>query len=174
MFIAYCDMTDRLQSEAALFEEEQRFRQPWLWGLVLVASAAMLVAPLLLLTRAPSRGPETAALLGGAVVVLLLLASLWLACLRVRVTPAELQVRFVPFFVDRHIALQEIAGYTLLRYNPLLAGYGIHFSTYGLVYNVSGRDGIQLRLGNGKRVLIGTQRPQEFCAALAQAGARSR
>ena len=170
--IAYFDMTQTFQSDAALFEEEQRFRQGWLWGLVLGASALILVAPLLLLVRAPRLEPSTVGLLAAALAVLLLVVGLWLARLRVRVTPAELQVRFVPFFVDRHIALPEIMGYTVLRYNPLLAGYGIHFSTYGLVYNVSGREGVQLRLRNGKRVLVGTQRAQEFCAALAQAGAR--
>lgn len=167
-------MKQTLQPDGALFEEEQHFRQAWLWGLVLVVSALVLTGAVVILMRAPRQAPATAAMLTGAVAVLLLVGALWLAYLRVRVTPAEIQVRFVPFFVDRHIALQELAGYAVLRYNPLLAGYGIHFSSYGLVYNVSGREGVQLRLSNGKRVLIGTQRPQEFCAALAQAGARPR
>ena len=48
-----------------------------------------------------------------------------------------------------------------------------HLGLAGLTYNVSGNEGIHFRLQSGGRVLVGTQRPAEFAAAIAKAmGAR--
>jgi hypothetical protein len=48
-------------------------------------------------------------------------------------------------------------------------GWGIHFGLAGMTYNVSGNQGVHFRLTNGGRVLIGTQRPDAFAAAVAKA-----
>ena len=36
----------------------------------------------------------------------------------------------------------------------------------GMAYNVSGNRGVKLRLADGKSLLIGSQRPEEFLLAL--------
>jgi hypothetical protein len=166
-------MTDRFQSGPALFEEEQRFRQPWLWAVVI--SVAVLPALVLLppLRKLPTHGSPEVAIAVAIGTLALVLGTLLVMRLTVRVTPEEIEIRYVPF-VDRHISIADIAGFEPRTYNPILAGYGIHITPYGWVYNVSGREGVALTLTNGKRLLIGTQRQQELVSALAQAGARRR
>ena len=49
------------------------------------------------------------------------------------------------------------------------AGWGVHLGLASMTYNVSGNEGVQFRLKNGSGVLVGTQRPAEFAAAVARA-----
>lgn len=166
-------MTERLQSGPVLFEEEQRFRQPWLWALIISAGLLPVLELLPPLRRLPTHGSPAVAVAISVGTLAFVVGTLLLMRLTVRVTPEELEIRYVPF-VDRHITVTQIAGFEPRRYNPILAGYGIHITPYGWVYNVSGREGVALTLTNGKRLLIGTQRQRELVAALAQAGARQR
>ncbi len=165
-------MTDRFQSDLALFEEEQRFRQWWLWAPIVLLALLPLWVLLPPLNRLPRHGSEAVGWTAYAVAMGTTVGLLGLARLTIRVTPGELRVRFFPFFVDRRIAIPEISKFFVRTYNPLLAGYGVHISLYGWVYNVSGREGVQVELVGNKRLLIGTQRPRELAQALARAGAR--
>ena len=49
------------------------------------------------------------------------------------------------------------------------SGWGVHLGLAGMTYNVSGNEGVQFRLKNGSGVLVGTQRPTEFVAAITKA-----
>lgn len=155
---------------AALFEERQKFTQPWLWALILVPFVGVL-AVVLLVPKPPGPAGELVLVVVPLVLGLSVL-TFATACLTTTVTPGELRVRFVPFFVNKRIPIGEIARFSPLSYNIWQTGYGIHYSRYGWVYNVSGSEGIQIELINGKRFLVGTQRPREFAAALQQVGAR--
>lgn len=155
---------------AALFKERQKFTQPWLWALILVPFAGVLAA-VLLVPKPP--GPAGGLVLLVVPLILGLTVLIFAtARLTTAVTPGELCVRFVPFFVNKRIPIAEIARFSPLSYTIWQTGYGIHYCRYGWVYNVSGNEGIQVELLNGKRLLIGTQRPRDFAAALRQAGVR--
>ncbi len=39
---------------------------------------------------------------------------------------------------------------------------GIRYGPKGTAYNVSGKIGLQLELKNGKKILIGTRKPEEI------------
>jgi hypothetical protein len=90
--------------------------------------------------------------------------------LSVRVDDEALHIRFFPL-VKRHIRLEEIARWEARTYRPLLeyGGWGIRCGWKGMAYNVSGNRGVQLELANGKRLLIGSQRPEELAEAISQA-----
>ena len=45
-------------------------------------------------------------------------------------------------------------------------GWGIHLTPYGWLYNVSGWDAVAITLRNGRRVSLGTDQPNELCAAI--------
>jgi hypothetical protein len=51
----------------------------------------------------------------------------------------------------------------------LWRGWGIRWVRGGWLYNVSGYEAVEIRLRNGRRVLIGTDRPAEMVRALALA-----
>lgn len=150
------------------FHEEQRFRDSWLWLIVLipfvVALSAMLATP-----RTPS----------GVVVLVLVIAVgvallIGLARLETTITPDAVVVTFHGLWPTRRIKLDDIAEYAPMHYGMWdSGGWGIHFGLAGLTYNVSGNEGVHFRLKRGGRVLVGTQRPAEFAAAMAKAmGAR--
>ena len=169
---ALAQIPPRPQNDAVLFEESQRFTQWWIWALTLIPTACG-AAGLIAAFWYAGLDPRMLALLP---VIALAPLMVGLSDLHVTITPGWLHLRFSPFFVNQHIPLVELAEFKAIRYQFWRAGYGIHYAplAYGWVYNISGLDGIQLRLADGRRMLIGTQRPQEFVNALAQGGAHQR
>lgn len=80
-----------------------------------------------------------------------------------------LYVRYYPLQFHSHkISYGEIKHYEIRTYSALkeYGGYGIRQGTKGKAYNVYGKLGIQFEFHDGKRLLIGTQKPQEFMQAL--------
>lgn len=59
------------------------------------------------------------------------------------------------------ISWDRISSAKLISYQ--FWSYGYHVSMrYGLVYNLNGRYGIQIKLNNGEKILIGTQHKNEL------------
>jgi hypothetical protein len=58
------------------------------------------------------------------------------------------------------------------KYKPLaeFGGWGLRFGVSGKAYNISGNKGLQLELTNNKKLLIGTQKPEELSEALNKIG----
>jgi hypothetical protein len=165
-----------------LFEEEQRFRQWWMWGIVGVCFLIPLsrfgygIWQQIILGKPWGNRPisDAALLLIASAVVgveAVLFALFWLLKLAVRVDSGCLHVRFWPF-VNRHIPLEDIASWEARTYRPILeyGGWGIRYTfRSGKAYNVSGDEGVQLVFANGKRLLIGSQRADELADAIARA-----
>ena len=147
------------------FEERQRFRQVWLWA-VLLGIAAVSTAAVLISVRELS---WTALFLLTPAALVYLLYRLELD---VRVDDRALSIRFTPL-VRKSIPLSEIAAVAPRTYRPLLeyGGWGIRYSLSGrgLAYNVSGNRGVQLVLTDGSRILVGSQRPEDLAAAVERA-----
>ena|SRR5262245_62124744 len=148
---------------AVLFEENQSFRQPWLWGLILATLAGLLVA----LVLVPEGQIVLWIVLGMTLATALLLWSLRLS---VQVDGEAVQIRFFPLW-KKTIPLAEIVGFEARTYRPILeyGGWGIRWGRKGMAYNVSGNQGVQLELANGKRILIGSQRAEEMARAIGEA-----
>jgi len=82
-----------------------------------------------------------------------------------------LYIRFYPF----HIRFKKFPGENLAEfyartYKPIreYGGWGIRcsFTGKGRAYNVSGNKGVQLVFTNGKKLLIGSRKPDELAAAI--------
>jgi len=72
---------------------------------------------------------------------------------------------FFPFNVKRIFLWEEIKICRIRTYKPIAeyGGWGIRTGgSSGTAYNVSGNIGLQLELTNKKRILIGTQKPDEI------------
>ena len=156
---------------ALLFEETQTFRQAWIWGIlvgVFLFVGGSFVA-------AWVGHPELAGreFLGGV-----LFLAIWgavaglLAFMRltVEVDRHQVLIRFAPL-TRRQLPVNDIAEYEVRTYSPILeyGGWGIRCSWKGMAYNVSGNRGVQLVLRDGRRILIGSQKPQELAEAIARA-----
>ena len=141
------------------FKEEQKFRQLWLWGIILVLP---ILLSIFVLTEHFGNHP----MLIDELIFPLLFAwasvlLFWIVSLRTKIDRDGITVQFFPFRKKR-ISWGEVASADVLNYG-FVGGYGIRMWTkYGTVYNVSGHMGLALQLKNGKKVCIGTQRAEEL------------
>jgi hypothetical protein len=165
--------------QGTLFEEDQSFRQPWLWALTSGILAVVIVVSGLVLTGAlvkpgGNMAPVIIGLVVGAGVVIVAAILMYVMKLSVRLDQAGLHIRFFPL-LNRDISLDEIARWEARDYRPLAeyGGWGIRYGWSGTAYNVSGKRGVQLEFTNGKRLLIGSQRADELAEAISQAKHRA-
>ncbi len=153
------------------FSEVQRFRQPWYWAIQIPALAllAYIVFRQLALGKPVGDHPasNTSLVIIAATVALFVIWFLKLE-LTTEVRDDALEVRFRGLFVRRAIPLSEIRHFEVKTYRPIrdYGGWGVRRGAGGMAYNVSGNRGVELRLEDGKSLLIGSQRPEEFALAL--------
>lgn len=157
-----------------LFTENQRFRQNLIWVFVLLpATVSFFTLFYHLVLQKKSFG--TSRLSDSAGIIILLLIGILLPILffftelRIAVTSDGIFVKFFPFHFNwKHIHPEEINSFKDVIYNPILeyGGWGIRYSRNGKAYNVSGNKGVLLTFKNGKKLLLGTQRPDELKNAI--------
>jgi len=87
--------------------------------------------------------------------------------LKTEITRDTLSFRFVPF-VKRTIPWKDMETFKVINYG-FVGGYGVRLTMkYGTVYNVRGKEGLFVKLKNGKTFIIGTQKPKELEKAIQQ------
>ena len=81
--------------------------------------------------------------------------------LKTEITQKEINMNFFPF-VKKKIEWKDVKEAKVINYG-FVGGWGIRlFTDYGTVYNTRGNKGLALKLQNGKRLVIGTQREDEL------------
>jgi len=154
-----------------VFREKQKFSRLLRWLLILDA-VVFIVFILLLLSYV---GKEHAKPLPAVVMVVILTVPtaitvlFWISKLETEVRPDGLYIRFFPFHINfKRFTFEDISEYYAREYRPVLeyGGWGIRYSFSGRAYNVSGKKGLQIIFKNGKRLLVGSQKPHELVAAI--------
>ena len=163
-----------------LFYEEQKFRQKWLLFLIIPIFIILLFILIyslyqqLYLKEPFGNNPmsDKGLIVFSFFIFVLLIGLIWLLIkmkLNVLVKDKYLYIRFYPF-IKREIQVDDIESYKAIIYNPLkeYGGWGIRVSIKGrgMAYNVSGNSGVDIRLKNGKRFLIGSQRSIELASSI--------
>lgn len=103
-----------------------------------------------------------------AVIVLVLFTGL-----DTRISQDGVDYRMRPFHKTyRHIEWNDVAHAEVRKYSPIreFGGWGIRIGLKGKAYNVKGNMGLQLELKDGRRILIGTQKPEELREVLKSVG----
>ena len=72
---------------------------------------------------------------------------------------------FGPGVIRKRIPLDEIADVEATR-TTFWQGWGIHWTTRGWLYNISGFDAVLVRLRTGKSLLVGTDEPEALANAI--------
>jgi len=155
-----------LEYARPMFVEIQRITQWWVWALMLIPMALALFVVVLFLARPQLRG---ALLLPVALSVTVMAMTLTMR-LGIAVTSQQVIARF--FLLRRRIAISEIESFRAITYTLRdFGGWGIKWARDGsLVLNISGNRAIRLNRRSGKALILGTQRPDEFAAALEALG----
>ena len=89
-----------------------------------------------------------------------------LLTLKTEVGPAGITIRYFPMW-STFVSWKDVQSSEIIKYN--FVGYGIRFSNdYGTVYNAKGNRGLLLQKADGKKLLIGTQLPEQLGEAVAK------
>lgn len=142
-----------------IFQETQRFRQIWIWALILGISGFSISSLFLLEDKAPLSFVDLAFPIG----MILLLNVLFLTfTLSTRIEADSLSYRFFPFTRWRTFRFEEIEALHLIEYNGLweYGGWGIKWNGDTWSYTTGGKWGIIIKTTN-KKFLLGTQKPEE-------------
>jgi hypothetical protein len=155
------------------YREVQKFRQIWIWAVVIALVGLMWYAFVIQILYHRPFGdnpmPDVFLIIFWMIFGLGLPALIFFSKLVTEVRGDGIYIRFYPFHLSFHkIAFKDLKRYEVRTYHPLLeyGGWGIRYGSKGKAYNVSGNRGVQLELLNGKRLLIGSQRPEEFLQAI--------
>ncbi|MEI9918355.1 MAG: hypothetical protein WDO14_06070 [Bacteroidota bacterium] len=160
-----------------LFEEKQRYSQWWLWAII--GSSALLVmgiflhalyVQLILGTQWGETPMSNEALIAFSLfnisAMVLMLVVFFNAVLEITVDRGGISYKYFPIIrTPRRIEREHIQAYEVKKY--FLKGYGIRRDFRGnRTINVKGHMGVEITTHDGKRLLLGTQKPEEFFQAL--------
>ena len=156
-----------------LYREVQRFRQFWIWILVIAVSLITIwgMVQQIVLSKPFGNNPAPDIVLIIIVVVIGfgLPIFFYVTNLTTEVRNDGVYFRFFPLHISfRKIGLEDINGFDVQTYRAIrdYGGWGIRYGRKGKAYNVSGNRGVQLRLSNGELILIGSQHPEEMAEAI--------
>lgn len=145
------------------FKEEQRFTQWWLWILLPLIFLSPFILRFGSIIENGFWGTFSKGIYGhiitiGSVIILFLVLKL-----KTKIDSDHIRIHYFPLvkkkFERAEIDKLEVISYTFWQ----VRGWGIRFWTsHGVVYNVKGNIGLSIRLKNGKKYLIGTQKPSEM------------
>jgi hypothetical protein len=153
------------------FREEQRFRQLWIWILILGVAALQWWGWIqqILLGRpfGDNPGPDWMVWVFWALFGIGLPLFFVYLRLVVEVDDQGVWLRYVPL-TRRVIRFDEIERCEATDYQPLrqYGGWGVRGLGSNRAYNVSGSQGVRLHLRSGDVVVIGSQRSQELALAI--------
>lgn len=159
-----------------LFSETQRFRQWWLWILLIGSNVFTFYAVYKQVINGRTFGDKPASnteLLISTGITLLTTVLFLIIRLDTQIKKDGVYVKFFPLHLKfRHYYWAQLSKYYVRKYSPMgeFGGWGLRFGFGGKAYNISGNQGLQLEFTNNKRLLIGTQKPEELTEALNKIG----
>jgi len=162
------------------YKETQKFTQWWLWVVVLISTvpvAAILILgffkQIILGVEWGSKPMSDSTLIIVMVITLAMLAAvLWLfvaAELTIEVRDRAIFYSFPPLLPKMaRIGLEEIESWEVRRYSAIGEYGGLGWRGFGKKkgYIVRGNQGLQLILGGSKKLLLGTQEPDDLKKAV--------
>ena len=156
------------------FSETQRFKQWWLWVILIGVNALMFYGLITQVVNGNTFGNNPATnnqLLIGTGVSLVITFFILSFQLETQIKKNGIYVRLFPLQISyRFFSWNSLLKCYVKKYNPIkeYGGWGLRFGLFGkgTAYNISGDEGLQLEFTNGKKLLIGTQKPEELSEAI--------
>lgn len=161
-----------MRKEVAEFYEVQRFRQWWIWlTLILLNGVFVWGAVRQLVSDKPwgDNPMSDTGLLVFTLSMLLVSAAILSAKLKTYINKDGVYVQLFPYHLRyKFYDWSSIFKAHVIKYSPLRAGgWGIKISMDATKhYTVSGNMGLRLTLMNGRKVVIGTNKPDEMVNVL--------
>jgi hypothetical protein len=128
---------------------------------VVVISLALILMAVVALYEPESRRPILYTAAG------IVAAGFLFSSLAIDVTEEYLRWRFGPGLVRGKVALARIHD-AQVESSGFSEGWGIHYTSRGWLYNVSGTRVVVVTLNNGSRFMLGTDEPEHLRDAIKQ------
>jgi hypothetical protein len=168
-----------MNSEDILFREVQRFRQLWIWivviflmGLSWFSFIQQIISKIPFGTRP---APDLVVIGMWILFGCLFPVMTYITGLITEVRGDGIYIRFIPFHRQfRTMPFEAIQTYEVRTYRPLkeYGGWGIRYGASGKAYSVSGSRGVQLALLSRRNILLGSQKPEDLVLAVDRAKRR--
>lgn len=146
-----------------VYEEQQRFNQWWLWLIVLgllVFMAFAFLQQVLLGTPVGEQNMSNWTLAFFFIFFLAFTFTLSRLILRTEIDKEKIHFNYGPFGKHTY-RWEEIRKVQVIDYG--MVGYGFRKTRdHGTVYNVRGRQGLEITFKEDKKVTIGTQKPEQL------------
>lgn len=137
------------------FKETQRYNQWWLWVLFILIS---IVNGYSFYEKGFKLEFYSFSYLAVFVFAVMLF---YVLKLKTDISKEGIKLNFIPF-TKKNVEWKDVESVEVLNYG-FVGGWGIRFwRKYGTVYNISGNIGLAIKLINGKKFLIGTQKRVEL------------
>ena len=157
-----------------LFTEIQKFRQWWLWALLIGLNGLFFFGIYTQLIRGIPFGDNPASdplLIIVFVVMLILTISFYIYRLETTIRKDGIYIRFLPYMRKyKYYPFAKLLKVYVRKYSAIVeyGGWGFRhgFGGRGGAYNVSGNQGLQMQFTDHKKLLIGTRKPEEIAAIL--------
>ena len=157
-----------------LFTERQKFKQWWLWLILLGMNGLFLFGFFKQVIGGQQFGDKSMSnngLMIAAGLTILLTLLFFNFRLDTIIKNEGVYVRFYPIHVKfKHYSWETLRKSYVRKYFALseYGGWGLRFGLFGkgTAFNVSGDKGLQLEFTNHKKLLIGTNKPEELTFAL--------
>lgn len=161
-----------------LFTERQRFRQWWIWLILLGVNGLPLFAVVKQVIGGQQFGSKPMENTGLLVItgITIILTLLFLNFrLDTTIKNDGIYVRFFPIHLKyKYYAWDKLKKIYVRQYSPIteFGGWGIRVGLMGAgkAFNVSGNKGLQLEFTDNKKLLIGTNKPDELIRILKKSG----
>ena len=161
-----------------IFTESQKFKQWWIWLILLGVNGLFLFGVFKQVIGGEQFGDKPMGDTGllfitGLTIVLTLLFVMMR--LDTTINKEGIYVRFFPFHLKyKHYAWEKLTKSYVRQYSTIkeYGGLGIRLGLFGAgtAYNVSGDKGLQLEFSDNKKLLIGTNKPEELTEMLDKIG----
>jgi len=152
-----------------MFQEKQYFRQLWVILLFLGLNLFFLYGVIQQIIFGDPFGSNPASDFMLIVIWLFIMAFTWffmIMSLKTQIDEAGIWFSFFPFLSNpRQVKWEEISSLNLRTCKPLqeFGGWGLRYGAKGIrAYTTSGRHGLEIHTHDGRKIFLGTQRPNEI------------
>lgn len=144
------------------FYEIQRFRQWWLWLIILFVLGFSAYNSI-----ENAEFFSTTELIISLAIPILIFLLFFIIKLETKIDALGIRVRLFPFHLKfKYLPWKNIDKAYIREYSPLVeyGGWGLRIVSFGRgkAYNISGNMGLQLVFKDGKKLLIGTEKAVEI------------
>lgn len=148
-----------------LFEEEQSFLGTWMWYLTIGIAVLTIIGTVFswLYSNEPDGaiGTIIATIVLGGVIALFATSKLYTT-----IDEHKIYYRYPPFVShEKSLSKEDVLEIRVRKYHPIreYGGWGYRFRfRSGRALSVAGNKGLQMLTSKNKRILIGTQKPEEM------------